>query len=123
MASKKGKGGVETEVVIDWKGELVKEAAYRAAETGIDQTMAATVIEAKTNHPGWNNVTGNAEGSISITQPAKRQSTKVFGRWGSMAVNYMLILEIKRGAALRTAADITYKTLIKRIRSAFRTYT
>ena len=113
----------ETFVVIDWKGEIVKEAAYRAAVVGINQTLAASVIQAKTNHPGWNNVTGNAEGSISITQPAKRQSTKVFGRWGSMAVNYMLILEIKRGAALRTAADITYKTLIKRIRGAFRTFT
>jgi len=98
-------------VRLNFKGKDVLKRMHRAAPRAIDSTMAEAVIEFKTHHPGWKNRTSNAEGSVTITQPAKRQGNRTRGRWGSRGVNYMLILELKRGSALRNAADVKYKKL------------
>jgi len=100
---------------VDWRGDNVARAMRAASKRGIDDTMAAATIEAKSNHPGWRNRTGTAEGSIKIITPAQEKGDGVEGQWGSQAVNYMIWLEILRGAALRSAADVQYPTLVSRI--------
>lgn len=105
---------------INWKGADVRRRVEDAARMGIDDTMAAAGIEAKANHSGWKNITGNAEGSISITEPAHKEGGAILGRWGSKAVAYFIWLELKHGAALRTAADKTYKSLKRRIQAHLR---
>ena len=94
----------------------VREAAKR----GIDDTMAACVNTGKSNHPGWKNITGTAEGSIAIQRPAEEQGGGVVGRWGSQGVRYMLPLEVNHGAALRSAADNQYPSLKRRIQGHLR---
>jgi len=105
---------------IDWKGDDVRRHVEDAARKGIDDTMAASSIEAKTNHPGWKNITGTAEGSIGITQPAHKEGGLIVGRWGSRAVAYFIWLELKHGAALRNAADRIYPSLRRRIKAYLR---
>ena len=77
--------------------------------------MAACEIDAKNDHPGWKNRTGNAEGSIRTVDKAKGDFRGAVGRWGSTGVNYMLMLELKRGSALRMAAQANYPDLNRRI--------
>lgn len=101
---------------LNWRGGDVKRAVDEAVQRGIDDTMAAAVNEGKSNHPGWKNITGTAEGSIAIQVPARMERDGLVGRWGSQGVRYMLPLEVKRGAALRSAADNTYPTLSRRIK-------
>lgn len=100
---------------VNWKGADVKAKVDEASRRGIDDTMAAAVNTGKSNHPGWKNVTGTAEGSIAIQAPAKEGEGGVVGRWGSQGVRYMLPLEVNRGAALRSAADHNYPSLARRI--------
>ncbi len=107
-------------VRLNFKGKDVLKRMRRAAPMAINDTMAEATIEAKTHHPGWKNRTGNAEGSISLTEPAKRVGSRTRGRWGSRGVNYMLILELKRGSALRNAADVKYKKLPTHLRRHFK---
>ena len=38
--------------------------------------MADSVIFFKGNHPGWNNVTGTAEGSVRITYSLRRRDLR-----------------------------------------------
>ncbi len=99
----------------NWKGNELKRRTAAASERGIDDTMAAATIDAKHSHPGWRNRTGNAEGSIRITDPAKRDPRGVVGRWGSLGVIYFLMLELKRGSALRMSAQANYPSLTRRI--------
>lgn len=94
----------------------MKAAVQRAAVAGINETLAAAVVEAKHNHGGWSNRTGTAEGSIRITQAAAVRGAQIVGRWGSEGVAYMRALEFLHGAALRNAADATYGQLQDRIR-------
>jgi len=91
-----------------------------ASKRGIDDVLAAAVNEAKQNHPGWRNITGTAEGSMAIQQPAHEDRRGVVGRWGSMGVLYMIFLEILHGSALRHAADVTYPSLGRRIKEHLR---
>ena len=105
---------------LKWRGKEVSKKIKRAAEIGINDTMARSVTLAKQSHPGWNNVTGTAEGSIRIVEPAKQARGSIFGRWGSAAVHYFLYLELFHGSALRSAAAKTYPQLAKRIKAALK---
>ena len=101
-----------------WRGAQVRARLYRAAVAGVDDTTAATAIQAKGNHPGWQNRTGTAEGSIR-SEPARQQGNRVRGRVGSFDVDYFIWLELKHGSALRNAADLVFPTLPSRIRDHF----
>jgi len=101
---------------LNWRGEQVRQRVLAAARAGIDDTMAACANDAKSSHPGWKNVTGTAEGSIAIQQPAHEDGRGAVGRWGSMGVLYMIFLEILHGSALRTSADRNYPSLARRIK-------
>ena len=103
-----------------WNGDKIKKKVGRAAEFGVNATMAACVLRAKFNHPGWKNITGTAEGSIRIAEFAKRVGKAVVGKWGSVAVNYMIWLEINHGSALRNASDAEYPKLAARIAKGIR---
>ena len=102
-----------------WNGDLIRNKVVAAAKTGINATLGASVIEAKSNHPGWRNRTGTAEGSVRVTQVAEQDGSRVTGRWGSLGVNYAIWLELKHGSFLRNSADKTYRTLASRIKQAY----
>ena len=105
---------------VNWKAAELTRRLRSAAEKGIDDTMAASTVDAKGNHPGWQNRTGNAEGSIKTVDEAKHDVRGAVGRWGSEGVNYMMMLELKRGSALRMAAQENYPSLSRRIASHLR---
>lgn len=105
---------------IVWRGDEVRRAVEEAAKLAIDQTTSASVIDAKDNHPGWNNVSGNADGSIRTIAQAVRKGRLIVGEWGSKGVNYMMPLEVLHGSALRTSADRNYPSLFGRIRTNLR---
>jgi hypothetical protein len=102
-----------------WNGDQILKKVRDASFRGIDKTMAECVIHAKDNHPGWQNQTGTAEGSIQIADFARREGKYIVGRWGSKQVNYFIWLELKHGAALRRAADAVYPRLNEHIRAAY----
>ena len=107
---------------LHWRGPEITAKAVAAAKVGIDQTTAACVEHAKTNHP-WQNVTGLAEGSIRM-EPAQVEGKRVVGRWGSWSVVYFIFLELGTSKmppypALRPAADTEYPNLAGRIKGAF----
>lgn len=104
---------------VKWYGERVHERVIRACLLGVDDTTAAASIRAKRNHPGWRNRTGTAEGSIRFEKAQRIGKNLVRGRFGSWGVNYFIWLELKHGAALRSAADVEFPRLIDRIRSHF----
>lgn len=101
---------------MEWRGQVVAAKVKQAAVIGINETLAACVILAKSSHPGWQNRTGTAEGSIRITSMAAFEGAHIVGRWGSEGVEYMRYLEYLHGAALRSAADVEYRELQERIR-------
>ena len=103
---------------LKWYGGRVRDQVIAAAMKGVNRTMSECVIEAKNSHPGWNNITGTAEGSIRIQQFAKQEGREVFGLWGSVNVVYFKWLELYHGAALRTAADRIYPRLRSYIHEA-----
>lgn len=103
---------------INWKGKQVSDRVKQACADGINETTAACVRQAKSNHPGWNNVTGTAEGSIQLHRTAYAAS--LVGEWGSRGVDYMTWLEFLHGHALQAAADLEYPNLGDRIRSRIR---
>mgnify|MGYP001580242455 CR=1 FL=1 len=109
-------------VRLHWNGDNVARRIREASRLGIDDTMAQCAITAKGSHPGWKNVTSNAEGSISIVRPAwvSQLGGKVIGWWGSKGVLYMIFLEVKHGAALRASADKNYPSLSRRIKQHLR---
>ncbi len=103
---------------FDWRGAQVSAAVKRATAAGINDVLAQSVAQAKGNHPGWSNRTGNAEGSIRVVDVAN--GAHLVGVWGSIGVVYMRRLEFEHGAALRTAADATYPNLSAAIRRRFK---
>ena len=121
---------------ITWKGDQLIEKMRRATRNGVDKTMAACVSDfkgynegspikgARGNHPGWQNQTGIAEGSVRIIEFAESSRTPgsahASGIWGSVDVDYMIHLEYLRGGALRAAADRNYPKLGKNVRDAFK---
>jgi len=78
---------------LTWLGGAVSDKMRAAAKTGVNATMAACVVQAKSNH-AWQNQTGILEGSIRITSTAREQGPTVVGQWGSADVKYALIHEL-----------------------------
>jgi hypothetical protein len=117
---------------LHWKGDEIKRKMERAARAGIDETTAACINVAKSNHP-WIYRLGTAERSIQM-RAAESRGGRTVGRWGSFATNYFRRLELGfRGTdsagrsysqapmpTLRPAADKEYKHLARRIKEAFR---
>ncbi len=95
----------------------LKAKLNAAAVDAINQTMADAVSQAKSNHPGWHNVTGQAEASVKVLTLAKVTSKGVSGTWGS-EVFYVPWLEIKNGSFLRSAGDAIYPRLNDRLKAA-----
>lgn len=104
---------------MTWHGDEIKARLLAASKRGIDDTMAEATIEAKTHHPGWQNRTGTAEGSVRVVDAAHEDRKGVLGRWGSQGVNYVIWLELKYGSFLRNAASAVYPKLTARIRQHF----
>lgn len=111
----------------------VRRKWERRIPHGIDKTMSDAVIYAKSNHPGWKNVTATAEGSVRVGEFAHRDGRGFVGRWGSVGGtvtiasgpdagivtdNYVIWLELKHGSFLRGAAEVTYPSLARNIRRA-----
>jgi hypothetical protein len=132
---------------LKWNGKAVTAKMRRAQIAGVNQTMAACVVEAKSNHE-WNNRTGVLEGAIDVALYAAPVADGVKGTWGARDVVYGRIHELggvirpvtakalavplpEGGIALvqsvtiparpylRPAADKQYPRLPGRIRAAF----
>lgn len=132
---------------LKWYGKAVTAKMEQAQVDGVNRTMAACVVRAKSNHP-WQNRTGLLEGAIDIANPAAPHSGGVKGTWGVRDMAQARILEeggtivpvrakalaipqsdgsvrfvssvtIPPHPYLRPAADIEYPTLAERIRKAF----
>ena len=80
-------------VELDWRGPEVAAKMLKASLFGVNKTMAETVEHAKRNHR-WQNRTGTLEGSISISEFARKEGNGVRGIWGSKDVRYALIHEL-----------------------------
>ena len=96
---------------LNWRGKQLEEKYRSRAATAINTVVAQCVREAKSNHAGWQNRTGTAEGSIQVLRPAEKGSKKPFAEWGSRSVVYMRRLEFEHGSALRNAAQREYPEL------------
>lgn len=102
---------------VNWRGKQVALALRMAAAHAVNETAAACVKHAKSNHQGWQNRSGTAEGSIRVIRTAQPGSSKPSALWGSMAVVYMRRLEFEHGSALRNAAQIEYANLPQRMKA------
>lgn len=106
---------------LNWRGKRIQQQMRAASIAAVNEVMADCVSTVKNGgHPGWQNRTGTAERSVQIQDFAAAQGAMVLGRWGSRGVVYMKWLEILRGAALRTSADMNYPNLPGRIRAHYR---
>lgn len=103
-----------------WFGKKIQQKAGKAAERAVNQVMREAVKSAKQNHPGWDNITTAAEGSVRILDFAKFRSGVAVGLWGSRNVNYVIWLELNHGSFLRRAGDIEYKRLPSRLAENFK---
>lgn len=102
---------------LRWEGKLVSTEVQEAARKGINQIMADCVKYAMHNHPGWQNRTGTAQGSIRVVKVAAREGAAIVGYWGSVACDYFKWLEAKYGHCLQNSAEVYYKELPARIRA------
>lgn len=103
-----------------FRGDEIAKQIEEATKLAINQTLAACVLLAKTDHP-WQNVTGTAEGSIQMREAEVLADGKIRGTWGSFGVLYFIFLELGTSRmaalpALRPAADKEYSGLAARIR-------
>lgn len=126
---------------INWKGDALKRKAEKASILGIDATMSAAIIHAKSNHSAGAHAaqrfvtdSSELERSIRISKPARRTTRGVAGVWGSTGLVYTRRIELgfqgkdARGAVvdapafpfLRPAAEAEYPNLPGRIRRAGR---
>lgn len=130
-----------------WNGKAVTQRMRAAQIAGVNGTMGACVVEAKSTH-AWQNRTGVLEGGIDVAEYAQEDGEGVKGTWGVRDVVYALIHELggtitaKTAKALaiplpdggvafvksvtiparpylRPAADKTYPGLVGRIRKAY----
>ena len=74
---------------LDWKGDQIKDRLLNAARQGIEETMAACVVDAKHNVPV---ATGTLQGSIQY-EPPRIERNKAIGLWGSFDVVYAASVE------------------------------
>jgi HK97 gp10 family phage protein len=103
---------------LDWRGREVTEAALRAAERGIDETLARCLARAI---PAAPIDTGNLRAS-GFVRPARRDNRGVVGSWGFSA-GYAAYVELgtrymTARPFMRPAADAEYPRLSTRIRAA-----
>ena len=123
--------------MLNWKGDALKRKVERASVLGIDATMSAAIIHAKSNHGAGAHgqdrfVThfSALEGGTRITQRARPDRSGVVGRWGVINVVYARRIELgfqgKDSAGrvidaqpfpyLRPAAQAEYPKLAGRIK-------
>ena len=93
---------------LDWNGAQVQRKIEERAIKAIDRKLSEAVIEAKSSHRGWRNVTGTAEGSVKVQEWARKRGNLILGSWGSRGVDYVLSLELYKGSFLRRAAAKVY---------------
>jgi hypothetical protein len=107
-------------VKITWKGDALKAQIDKATESAVNETLDDAVAQAKSNHPGWKNETGNAEAGIRAEKAKKHGD----GHYEGQLVGetpYDIFLEIgARGHAgdhtLRRAADVHFPKLGEKIK-------
>ena len=99
-----------------WLGDEIQSRVQGASKRAINRTTEATVAHFRANHPGWRNVTGTAEGSVRSV-PARLQKRRIRGgvAGGEGDAFYLLILEVKKGSALRNAADVEFPNVQDRL--------
>jgi len=93
----------------------------QAIVAGGNDTLAESVIQAKGNHPGWENRTGAAEGSIAMRGMKAVGNGHYKGRFGSYGIAYFIWLEIGTQAhaadhTIRRAADKVFPSVWNAIR-------
>lgn len=103
-----------------WLGDEIQKRVERSTLRAIDRTTEAAADYARSHHPGWKNVTGTAEASIDSTKARKLKR----GMRGSLVGGggdafYLLILEVKNGATLRTAADVNFPDVARRLEEEY----
>jgi len=76
-----------------WRGEAITAKMRAAQLVGVNATMGACAIEAKTSHT-WQNRTGVLEGGIDVVDYAREENSGVVGVWGVRDVKYALIHEL-----------------------------
>lgn len=132
---------------LKWYGKAVTEKMREAQILGVNRTMSASVVRAKSKHP-WQNRTSLLEGAIDVASYAEQHGNGVKGTWGVRDMIQARILELggtivpKKAKALaipqtdgsvkfvakvtipahpylRPAADEEYPKLAERIRKAF----
>lgn len=104
---------------LTWNGQDIAAKAKKAAEMGIDETMAEAVVHAQIAAP---RDTGAMANGIKIIERARTDGNVSHGFWGNVTQDYTLWQEIgSRGRAgryfLRRAADAEYPKLAARIRA------
>ncbi len=127
-------------MALNWRGPEVRAKVIAAAADGIDATMAAAILHAKSEHGAgahalqrFESHTGELERSVRIVEPAREVGRAVRGLWGSVGLGYARRIELgfqgkdSLGRAydappfpfLRPAAEAEYPKLADRIRRAF----
>lgn len=122
-----------------WRGDTVLSNLQAAAAAGIDATMAAAVLHAKSGHgrgahgsQRFETQTGELERATRIIDPAKRIGKATVGRWGSLNNIYARRIELgfqgqdARGRSVHApaypflfpAARAEYPKLVGRIKGA-----
>jgi len=110
-------------IKVTWRGDEVKSMVHAAERSALAETADASVRRAKSSHPSWKSVTGEAEGSIR-TMGIEDKGGQLRARFGS-TLPYFIFLEIgARGrsgdSTLRRAADVEGGHLRERIAKAIR---
>jgi phage gpG-like protein len=85
-----------------WHGEAITEKMRAAQIAGVNATMGACAVEAKSSH-AWQNRTGTLEGGIGIAEYAREDESGVVGQWGVQDVRYALIHELGGVITAKTA--------------------
>ena len=98
---------------VTWNGKKILANVERAAKHSMNVLMSRCVIQAKRNHPNWQNRTGTAEGSVTIVQYATPIGKRIYGAWGSVGAHYAIYLEARHGPWMRAAADTIYPQFTK----------
>lgn len=103
-----------------WLGDRVQKRVQDAAIAAVDRTTEAAAEHARNHHPGWQSITGTAEGSIG-TNAARLQARRIRGSvtGGEGDAFYLLILEVKNGSALRNAGDVEFRNLQPRLAAEY----
>ena len=104
-----------------WLGDQIQKRVEAAAMRAVDKTTEAGAARARSHHPGWESRTGTAEGSIG-TRPARLLKRRIRGSitGGEGDAFHLLILEVKNGAALRSAADVEFPGVQDRLHDEYR---